>query len=377
MSTRKLHNQSNCIHTEKQYQGVNTPIYPSTANRYIGYEENVYPRYFNTENQQVIVEKLCKLEQGEAGLIFSSGMAAISTAFFSLLKAGDHVLLSTQIYGGTYRFIVEELPKYGIFYDFIADLSETALQAKLKSTTRILYTESPSNPLLSVVDLKAAAALAKANNLISIVDNTFASPINQQPLALGIDVVVHSGTKYLGGHSDLSFGAVITSAALRKVIHSSALDFGGNLNPLDCYLIERSLKTLAVRVERHNANATKMAEFLSGHPNVSRVHYPGLTAHPDHDLASRQMTGGFGGMLSFELKNAAGTAAFLDRLQMIVPALSLGGVESTICQPTKTSHAKMPEKERLAQGITEGLLRLSVGIEHIDDLIADIENAWS
>lgn len=372
-----LHKETNCIHTDKKHQGANTPIDPSTANRYIGYEDIVYPRYFNTQNQEVIVEKLCKLEQGEAGLIFSSGMAAIATVFFSLLKSGDHVLLSTEIYGGTYKFVTEELPKFGIGYDFVTNFSEENLQKKLKTNTKIIYTETPSNPLMSVVDLKATAAFAKANNLVSVVDNTFASPINQQPLLLGIDIVVHSGTKYLGGHSDVQYGAVVGSKELRALVHNSAVNFGGNLNALDCYLIERSLKTLAVRVEKHNTNAMRIAEFLHAHPRVASVYYPGLTSHPGHQLAASQMPGGFGGMLSFELKDPNAVASFLDRLELIIPALSLGGVESTICQPTKTSHAKMPEKERLAQGITGGLLRFSVGIENVDDLITDIENAWS
>ena len=371
-----LHKESTCIHTDKKHQGANTPIDPSTANRYIGYEDIVYPRYFNTPNQEVIVEKLCKLEQGEAGLVFSSGMAAIATACLSLLKTGDHVLLSAELYGGTYKFVTEELPKFGISYTFVSQFSEETLQANLKNNTKVIYTETPSNPLMSVVDLKATAAFAKSHNLISIVDNTFASPINQQPLVLGIDIVVHSGTKYLGGHSDIQYGAVITSGELRSRIHNSAVNFGGNLNALDCYLIERSLKTLAVRVEKHNANALRIAGFLKDHPKIARVYYPGLADHPGHQLAASQMTGGFGGMLSFELHDSNEAARFLDRLQLIMPALSLGGVESTICQPTKTSHAKMPEKDRLAQGITEGLLRFSVGIENVNDLIADLEQAW-
>lgn len=251
----KYQKETNCIHNNKQYQGVNTPIYTSSANAYIGYDENVYPRYFNAENQQVVVEKLCKLEGAEDGLIFSSGMAAISTSLFAFLRQGDHVLLSGQVYGGTYKLVVEEFEKYGIAYDFVTESSTDAFRQKIRPETKVIYTESPSNPLMSIVDLQQIADLAKENNLISMVDNTFATPINQNPIALGMDIVIHSGTKYLGGHSDLCFGAVLSSTKLMQKIMNSATNYGGSLNPLDCYLIERSLKTLAVRVEKHNQNA--------------------------------------------------------------------------------------------------------------------------
>lgn len=206
-------------------------------------------------------------------------------------------------------------------------------------------------------------------------DNTFASPIIQNPLKLGIDLVVHSGTKYLGGHSDLSFGALITSHELIKPVLSNALNYGDNLNPLDCYLIERSLKTLSIRVKAQSANAMKIAAFLKGHPQVAKVYYPGLPEHPGHDIAASQMTDGFGGMLSFELKEKGKTLKFLEKLRMIAPAFSLGGVESLICQPSVTSHAKVSEKERLALGVTDELLRFSAGIEHFDDLAEDLEQA--
>lgn len=366
--------ETNCVHNGREYQGVNTPIFPSTSNRYIGYDENVYPRYLNTENQKVIVEILCKLEKAETGLLFSSGMAAISTTLFSLLKPGDHIILSEEIYGGTHKFIVEEFTRFGIEYDFIQVDHMDQLAQKIKSNTKAIYVETPSNPFLRIIDLKEVATLAKANNLISIADNTFASPINQNPIEYGIDVVVHSGTKYLGGHSDLSFGAVLTSNDIKKQIYKSALNFGGNLNPLDCYLIERSLKTLAVRVEKQNHNALIIAEHLSANANVSKVYYPGLKHHPNHELAAAQMNG-FGGMLSFELVNASSTELFLKSLKLIIPSLSLGGVETIICQPSKTSHVKMAEEDRLKLGITDGLLRLSVGIENPNDLIEDLDAA--
>lgn len=367
--------ETTCVHNQQQHQGVNTPIFTSTANRYIGYDEILYPRNFNTENQKAIVDKLCRLEQGEAGMIFSSGTAAIATVLFSFLKAGDHVLFSQEIYGGTVKLIEEEFPKYNIAFDFVSSADIGSVESLVRENTKVIYTETPSNPLLSVVDLEAVSAVARKHNLISVVDNTFATPINQNPILLGIDIVVHSGTKYLGGHHDLCFGAVVTSQRLQEVIYQSALNFGGSLNGLDCYLIERSLKTLALRVEKQNASAMKIASALQENPEIATVYYPGLQQHPNHEVAARQMTGGFGGMLSFELQDVEKTEAFLDRLQLIIPALSLGGVDTTICQPSKSSHANLPEDERLALGIRDSLLRLSVGIEDVADLIKDIETA--
>ncbi|GHA56137.1 trans-sulfuration enzyme family protein [Pontibacter akesuensis] len=367
--------ETNCVHNRQQHQGVNTPVYTSTANRYRGYDEILYPRNYNTENQLAIVDKLCKLEQGEAGMIFSSGTAAIATALFSFLKAGDHVLFSQDIYGGTMKLVVEEFPKYNIAFDFVPHAAMGNIEQMVKENTKLIYTETPSNPLLAIVDLEAIGAIARRKGLLTVVDNTFATPINQNPIPLGIDMVVHSGTKYLGGHHDLCFGAVITSHKLKDVIYQSALNYGGSLNGLDCYLIERSLKTLALRVEKQNASAMKLAEVLQVHEQVQKVYYPGLRQHPNHAVAARQMKGGFGGMLSFELKNPMQTEQFLDKLELIVPALSLGGVDSTICQPATSSHASLTEQERLEQGITNGMLRLSVGIEHVDDLARDLTAA--
>ncbi|WP_089321355.1 trans-sulfuration enzyme family protein [Pontibacter ummariensis] len=367
--------ETDCVYNRQQHQGVNTPIYTSTANRYIGYEEILYPRNFNTENQLAIVEKLCRLEQAEAGMIFSSGAAAISTVLFSFLKAGDHVLFSQEIYGGTVKLVVEEFAKFNIAYDFVSGAAMENIGAMIRENTRLIYTETPSNPLLSVVDLEQVSRVAKKHGILSVVDNTFATPINQNPIALGIDIVLHSGTKYLGGHHDLCFGVVVTSQQLKDAIYPSALNFGGSLNGLDCYLIERSLKTLALRVEKQNNNALQLAKALQENPAIGRVYYPGLPEHPNHAIAARQMKKGFGGMLSFELKDTSRTAAFLNRLQLIIPALSLGGVDSTICQPATSSHASLSEQERQEQGITEGLLRLSVGIESAGDLLHDIESA--
>jgi cystathionine beta-lyase len=371
----KHQKETHCIHTDKYYQGVNTPVFVSSANAYIGYDENIYPRYFNTENQQVVVEKLCKLEGAEDGLIFSSGMAAISTSLFAFLRQGDHVLLSGQVYGGTYKLVEEEFEKYGIAYDFITDSSTEAFQQNIRPETKVIYTETPSNPLMSIVDLEQIAKLAGEHKLITMVDNTFATPINQNPIALSIDIVIHSGTKYLGGHSDLCFGAVLSSGKLMQKIRNSATNYGGSLNPLDCYLIERSLKTLAVRVEKHNRNAMELADFLNQEALVTKVHYPGLAEHPGHAVAASQMSNGFGGMLAFELDESVSVEGFLRALQLIRPTLSLGGVESIICQPSLTSHVKMSAEQRQKLGISDQLLRLSVGIEHLNDLKEDIVQA--
>jgi len=363
-----------CVHNAGDYKGANTPIFPSTSNKYIGYDDNTYPRYFNTTNQQVIVEMLCKLEKGEAGMVFSSGMAAISSTLMSLLKPGDHVLVSSGIYGGTHKLIVEEFKKFGIAFDFVTGHDPKDFVAKITPQTKIIYTETPSNPLLTIMDLREIVKLAKSNGLISIVDNTFATPINQRPLEMGFDVVLHSGTKYLGGHSDLCFGAMISSEEIKQEVYKHSLSFGGSLNALDCYLIERSLKTLAIRVKQHNVNAQTVAEFLHNCPEIDQVYYPGLPSHQLHDVAKSQMDG-FGGMLAFTLSDEKDADQFLANLKVIIPSLSLGGVESIICQPSITSHLKMPEEERIKQGITDSLLRLSVGIEHVDDLIADIQQA--
>ncbi len=364
-----------CVNHDSQHQDVNTPIYLSSANPYIDCEEIVYPRYYNTNNQVVIVEKLALLEKAESGLVFSSGMAAISTTLLSILKPKDHILLSNEIYGGTYNLVVREFNNFGIEYDFVDINSFQDLEKKIRTKTKAIYFESPSNPLLTVVDIKKIAKFAQDHKLISIIDNTFATPINQIPIELGIDIVLHSGTKYLAGHSDICFGAMLSSQKIKNKIYKSAINFGGSLNPLDSYIIERSLKTLAIRIKTHNKNAFKIAHFLDQHSQVSNVYYPGLKQHPRHEIASKQMNGNFGGMLSFEILDSKKVNTFLNGLSLIKPTVSLGGVETLICQPSKTSHIKMSKKERLEQGITDGLLRLSVGIENAKDLIKELDLA--
>jgi cystathionine beta-lyase len=355
-------------------EGVNSPIFPSTAHGYLDREMNPYPRYFNTANQQGVVEKLCVLEQAEAGVVFASGMAAISSVLLSFLSAGDHVVLQEEIYGGSQAFIEGHLERFGISYSFTVTEAD-AIEAAIRPETRVIYIETPTNPLLSIIDIRRIAEMGRRHGTLTVIDNTFATPINQNPIPLGIDIVVHSGTKYLGGHSDLSCGFALTRRELADKIRATATGFGGNLNAQTCYLLERSLKTLALRVERQTLNATQLAAFLSTHPGVSRVFYPGLVNHPGHHVAVSQMSG-FGAMLAFEIDAGLMSAYdFMKRLKLIKPALSLGGVETTVCDPVSTSHAGLSVEERLRLGITDSVLRLSAGIENCEDLIEDIGQA--
>lgn len=353
------------------YGGVVTPIYPSSA---YDYETEVrYPRYYNTPNQKAVVDKLVALENGEDGLIFSSGMAAIVTSLFAMIKVGDHVLFQTDLYGGTHHAALHELERYGMEYSMVDVSDLKTFEKAIRKNTKVIYVETPSNPLLKITDLKAVAKLAKKYGIVTIIDNTFASPVNQNPIDLGIDIVTHSGTKYIGGHSDICCGAMVSSKKLTEQIKQSALHFGGSLDAQTCYLVERSLKTIVLRVEKQNENALAIARFLEKESRIAKVYYPGLKNHPGHAIAKRQMPGGFGGMLSFEVKT--NPDKFIKKLQFIKRAISLGGVESTITQPVKTSHAKLTAAERKAVGIKDNLLRLSVGIEDANDLIADIRQA--
>ena len=321
-------------------------------------------------------KKIAALEKTEAGLILSSGMAAVSTALLAYLKKGDHVVVQQTIYGGTYNFIVEEFPKYGIEYDFTDGFLEEDFKSKIKKNTRVIYVETPSNPLMKITDLTMISRLAKDNGLISLIDNTFASPINQTPIDFGIDVVIHSATKYLGGHSDICAGAIASSQAHIDQIWNSAKNLGGSLSEYAVWLLERSMKTLALRVRAQNNNAKIIAEWLTENPLVSQVFYPGLKSHPNHSIAKKQMNG-YTGMLSFELEKSINGKTFLNSLRLIKPSMSLAGVESTILAPSKASHALLGEEERKKQGISEGLLRLSVGIEDSDDLILDLKQAFT
>jgi cystathionine beta-lyase len=354
--------------------GVNSPIFTSSAFDYLDRELVAYPRYFNTPNQRAVVEKICALEGAADGVLFSSGMAAISASILAFAAVGDHVVMMDELYGGTHALATDELPRLGIECTFAATDADDIGKA-VKQNTRVVVIESPTNPLLSVIDIREVAKFCQSRNVVTIIDNTFATPIHQNPHGLGIDIVVHSGTKYLGGHSDICCGVTVTTREKAERIRNLARNLGGSLNAQTCALLERSLKTLAIRVERQTKNAGLIARRLEDNPLVRRVYYPGLESSTYHELAKSQMDG-FGPMLSFELDDRKiDPNRFVRGLRIIAPAVSLGGVESTICAPAVTSHAKISAEERQRIGITDSLLRLSVGIEQADDLVADIEQA--
>ncbi len=379
MKNQKLSKLTQSVHAGSKgdplYKGMVTPIYPSSAYDYEGLPETQYPRYFNTPNQKALGEKLAALENAEAGLVFSSGMAAIFTPIFALMKQGDHAIFQGDLYGGVYHAIVTELPKYGIDYTMVEGSDQDNFQKAIKPTTKLIYIETPSNPTLKITNIRAVADIARRHGIVSMIDNTFASPVNQNPIDLGIDIVAHSGTKYIGGHSDICCGAVLTSEKLMAAVMASAIHFGGSLDAHTCWLVERSLKTIVLRVRQQNLNAMSIASHLQADARIDKVFYPGLPDHPDHRIAKEQMPGGFGGMLSFEVRHDA--HGFMGRLALIKRAVSLGGVESTITSPARTSHVKMTAEERAAIGVTENLVRLSVGIEDAEDLIRDIDQALS
>lgn len=360
-------------HLDEPTGGICTPVYPSTSYRYPNpTNENFYPRYFNVPNQRAVAQKLAALEHGEEALVFSSGMAAISTVLFAHLKPGDHAIFQAELYGGTHHFAVRELVRFGIEISFGRNPDEFA--TLLRPNTRLLYVESPSNPLLRCVDLAVVGSLGRARQVLTVIDNTFATPINQNPLDLGIDVVLHSGTKYLNGHSDVNCGAVVTSRAILGRILEGAVNHGGTLDTHACSQLERGLKTLALRVRQQNANAGQLATFLRNHPAVASVNYPGLADHPAHPIAARQMRG-FGGMVSFELRDPSRLNAVLAAFRLVTPALSLGGVETLVCVPSQTSHRSLSPAERQQAGISDALIRVSVGIEDAEDLRADFAQA--
>ncbi|MFO7743996.1 MAG: PLP-dependent aspartate aminotransferase family protein [Psychroflexus sp.] len=369
-----------CVHSgeveDEVYRGAVSPMYLSTAYAYDGLETSIYPRYFNSPNQKKLSEKISELEHAESALIFGSGMAAITTAMLSVLKSGDHVILQNQIYGGTRNFIIEECEQYGIKYDFVDVNNWSELKSNLKSETKLIYIETPSNPLLEITDIASVTKFAKENNILTMADNTFASPINQTPIDIGIDIVIHSATKYLGGHSDITAGAVASSHEIMKKVFSKAKNFGGSLADQTVWLLERSMKTLNLRVKQQSINALDLAEFLEDSEYVERVYYPGLKSHPQHELAKSQMSG-FGGMLSFDLKDKCDISKFFKSLKLIKNVLSLGGVESTVLSPEKTSHSLLTPEERESQGIKSNLVRFSVGIEDSKDLKRDLQMAFA
>jgi cystathionine beta-lyase/cystathionine gamma-synthase len=377
MASRKFSKLTQSVHAgslgDTLYGGATTPIFVSSAYDYEGVETTLYPRYFNTPNQKSVAVKLAALENAESAIMFSSGMAAILTSLFAMIRQGDHVIFQNDLYGGTHHAISKELPRYGIDFTLVDGAVPENFEKAIRKETKVIYIETPSNPTLKITNIKAVAEIARKHGIITIIDNTFASPINQNPIDLGIDISTHSGTKYIGGHSDICCGVAMASEKLVKQIWESAIHFGGSLEGTTCWLVERSLKTIVLRVRQQNQNALTIAEYLKTDSRIGKVYYPGLKDHPDHSVAKAQMPGGFGGMLSFEVKGNVNV--FASKLQLIKRAISLGGVESTITIPARTSHVKLSAAERLAIGVTDNLARFSVGIEEAQDLIDDIKQA--
>ena len=365
-----------CVHEgqieDPLYNGAVSPLYMSTAYSYK--KGDMYPRYFNTPNQIGLSKKISSLENAEETLVFGSGMAAISTSLLSFLSSGDHVIFQPDLYGGTRNFATEHLNTYGLEFSFSKSVDLKDFESQIKDNTKVIYVESPSNPLMKVVDLKGISELAKDNNIITIIDNTFASPVNQNPIPLGIDIVIHSATKYLGGHSDILAGSVSSSKKNMERIYSVGKSLGGNLSDYTVWLLERSLKTLFVRVAKQNKNANELAHYLQNHDCLNKVFYPGLENSIYYNLAKNQMND-YTGMLSFEINKHISREIFESNLKLIQPAISLAGVESTINVPYLTSHKWLPKEEKRKQGISENLVRFSVGIEDVNDLKRDLDQA--
>ncbi|HLG31194.1 MAG TPA: cystathionine gamma-synthase [Candidatus Brocadiales bacterium] len=356
---------------------IMTPIFQTSTyvqespGKHKGYD---YSRTHNP-TRTALEKNIASLEEGKYGLAFSSGMSAIST-ITQMLNAGDHIICSDDVYGGTFRLFDKVLKKFNLEFDFIDLTSLQSLERYIKNTTKLVWLESPSNPLLKLIDIEATARTAKSHGIITVVDNTFATPFFQKPLKLGADIVMHSTTKYLNGHSDVIGGAlVMNDQELYTKLQFLQNAAGGVPGPFDCFLVLRGIKTLAIRMERHAENALKIAQFLENHPKVRKVIYPGLSSHPQHDLAKRQMTG-FGGIVTFFIKGGLEVARkFLERVKVFSLAESLGGVESLIEHPAIMTHASLPKEVREKIGISDELIRVSVGIENVDDLIDDLKQA--
>jgi len=357
---------------------VSMPIFQSSNFAYGGetsYDSIRYIRLNNTPNHIALHQKLAALAGAEAALVTSSGMSAITTALLTYLKSGDHIMVHNTLYGGTADFVVHELPKYGIEYDFFDAMTTDDWESKLKPNTKVIYVETITNPLMDVPQLDAVIQFAKKHKLVSMIDNTFASPILYSPIKHGFDISLHSATKYLNGHSDIVAGAVIGSQDHITQVNSKLIHLGGTLDPNACFLLHRGMKTLSLRLERQCENAMAIARYLEKHSNIKKVNYPGLESSKSHKNAKEYLCG-FGAMISFELEgNVISADAFINQLALAINAASLGGVETLITRPVQTSHALLSPAELESAGISDTLIRYSVGIESADDLIGDLDQA--
>lgn len=355
---------------------VTFPIYQVSTYKQEGVGGHKGYEYSRTGNPtRFALEELIKeLEGGKAGFAFGSGMAAM-TAVMMLFNSGDHVILTDDVYGGSFRVMTKVLNRLGIDSTFVDTSKAENILSAIKSNTKAIHLETPTNPLLKITDIEAVAKLAKEHNLLTIVDNTFSTPYWQNPIELGADIVVHSATKYLGGHSDVVAGlAVVNSEKLAEDLHFVQNSTGGILGPQDSYLLIRGIRTLGVRLEEMEANTKAIVEFLLGHENVKKVYYPGIETHPNHQIAKKQ-TRGFGGMVSFDVGSAENADKLLSKVKYFTLAESLGAVESLISVPARMTHASIPAERRAELGITDGLVRISVGLEDAEDLIEDLDNA--
>ena len=382
MSDKNIYKGLNtiCTHVgqvkDEQFGGSVSPIYPGTSYEYIDKEIDRYPRYSSTPNQEFLAKKVAALEETEDAIILGSGMAAISTSLMAFLNSGDHIVLQNDIYGGTRNLVEAQFQRYGIQYSFTDGLDAKSFEKEIKANTKAIYIETPSNPLLKLVDIKQIADLSRSNGLISFIDNTFATPLIQKPHKLGIDIILHSATKYFGGHSDICAGAVASTAEHREIIWNLSKNLGGSLSDYTAWLLERSMKTLSVRFFAQQKNAGELSKYLSECKFIDKIYYPGLENHPNHDIARKQMTG-YGAVISFELNKSIDQKSFLTSLNMINPSMSFAGVESTMLSPAETSHYLLTPEERIVQGITDNLIRFSVGIEDVPDIQNDIEQAFN
>jgi len=387
-TTKRLGDSTLAIRAGEQHHGVNAAVgttisrtsnftFANTA-QMKGWAEGknkayIYTRYGNP-TLTIAEEKIASLEGAEAAVVTASGMAAISSALLAVLRSGDEVIASHQVYGGSYRLFRDLFPRFGISVRHVESDLE-GIEKLVGPATKALYVETPTNPSLRLVDLEKAAAFARKHGLVSIVDNTFASPALQKPIEMGFDIVVHSATKYLGGHSDIIAGAAAGSRKWMERVRSNVIYLGGSMDPGAAFLLIRGMKTLGVRVAKQCETAMEVAKFLARHPKVARVHYPGLPSHPDHSLAKKQMRG-FGAMMSFDMKGGVKAARrFCDRVKIFLMAASLGGVESLVVLPIYTSHYRMSLEELKAAGVVPGTVRMSVGLEDAADLIEDLRQA--
>ena len=379
---------TNAVHSGTHHIGdaVNTPIFQSstyklTDERYAGWAAGaqhtlLYAR-LSSVNSDAVAQKLTAMEHGEDAETFASGMAAISTTMLALLNQGDHIVASADVYGGTYGLLTSELPRFGVSTTMADMRDPSSYEAAIQPNTKMLYIETLTNPVLKVCDIAAMVDVAKRHNLLIVIDNTFASPWGCQPLTMGVDLVIHSTTKYLGGHSDLIGGAVVGSKELIAQIFQRKVHFGGSPDPHSCYLLERGMRTLDVRMPRICENAATIAQRLETHPAIERVYHTQLESHPDHEVAQRTIPKG-SGMVAFVVKGGDVAAlTFMRKLKIIYEATSLGGVESLIECPFNSSHGAVPEDVRIAAGVVPGFVRMSIGIEDVEDLWADIDQALS